>query len=113
LRFVRVLRDVKVDASVSQFGRKLRRRSLAPVGSLESLLPPARIGGARVEEFGCAHMLSSVRTRPRRPGRARGAAVTSSMSAATRPPIMSRARSIMVMPPLRSTVDTAHYSRRE
>src|SRR6195256_223309 len=59
----RVLRDVsKVDASVTQFGRKLRLPVMfAPVGSLESL----HAGGAEsvvrgAEEFGCAHMLSSV-----------------------------------------------------
>src|SRR3982074_959374 len=59
----RVLRDVsKIDASVSQFGRKLRLPVvLAPVGSLESF----HAAGAEsvvhgVEEFGCAHMLSSV-----------------------------------------------------
>jgi isopentenyl diphosphate isomerase/L-lactate dehydrogenase-like FMN-dependent dehydrogenase len=59
----RVLRDVsKVDASVIQFGRKLRLPVVfAPVGSLESF----HTGGAEsvvrgAEEFGCAHMLSSV-----------------------------------------------------
>jgi isopentenyl diphosphate isomerase/L-lactate dehydrogenase-like FMN-dependent dehydrogenase len=59
----RVLRDVsKVDASVTQFGRKLRLPIVfAPVGSLESF----HTGGAETvvrgaEEFGCAHMLSSV-----------------------------------------------------
>jgi glycolate oxidase len=59
----RVLRDVsKVDASVTQFGRKLRLPVVfAPVGSLESF----HTGGAEsvvrgAEEFGCAHMLSSV-----------------------------------------------------
>ena len=59
----RVLRDVsKVDASVTQFGRKLRLPVVfAPVGSLESF----HTGGAELvvrgaEEFGCAHMLSSV-----------------------------------------------------
>jgi glycolate oxidase len=59
----RVLRDVsKVDASVTQFGRKLRLPVvLAPVGSLESFHP---LGAASVVlgtgEFGCGHMLSSV-----------------------------------------------------
>jgi isopentenyl diphosphate isomerase/L-lactate dehydrogenase-like FMN-dependent dehydrogenase len=59
----RVLRDVsKVDTSVTQFGRKLRLPVVfAPVGSLESF----HTGGAEsvvrgAEEFGCAHMLSSV-----------------------------------------------------
>ncbi len=59
----RVLRDVsKVDCSVQQFGRKLRLPVvLAPVGSLESFhaLGAAPVAGA-VEEFGVAHMLSSV-----------------------------------------------------
>jgi isopentenyl diphosphate isomerase/L-lactate dehydrogenase-like FMN-dependent dehydrogenase len=59
----RVLRDVSgVDATVSEFGRKLRLPVvLAPVGSLESFHaagaePVARAAG----EFGVAHMLSSV-----------------------------------------------------
>ncbi len=59
----RVLRDVSaVDASVTEFGRKLRLPIvLAPVGSLESFHP----GGAEpvacaAGEFGIAHMLSSV-----------------------------------------------------
>jgi glycolate oxidase len=58
-----VLRDVsKVDASVSQFGRKLRLPVvLAPVGSLESFHAAGAESVVRgVEEFGCAHMLSSV-----------------------------------------------------
>src|SRR5712691_7085233 len=59
----RVLRDVsKIDASVSQFGRKLRLPvMLAPVGSLESFhedgAAPIVLGA---KEFGVAHMLSSV-----------------------------------------------------
>ncbi len=59
----RVLRDVsKVDASVEILGRKLRLPIvLCPVGSLESFHP----GGAEpvvkaADEFGVAHMLSSV-----------------------------------------------------
>ncbi len=59
----RVLRDVsKVDASVEQIGRRLRLPVvLAPVGALESFHP----GGAEpvvraADEFGVAHMLSSV-----------------------------------------------------
>src|SRR5438132_3666254 len=59
----RVLRDVgKIDASVNQFGRKLRLPVvLAPVGSLESFHAEGAapiVRGAR--EFGVAHMLSSV-----------------------------------------------------
>ena len=59
----RVLRDVSnVDCSVSQFGRKLRLPVvLAPVGSLESFHPLGAEPVVRaVEEFGIAHMLSSV-----------------------------------------------------
>src|SRR3954466_6030180 len=59
----RVLRDVsKVDASLSQFGRKLRLPVvLAPVGSLESFHAAGAESVVRgVEQFGCAHMLSSV-----------------------------------------------------
>jgi isopentenyl diphosphate isomerase/L-lactate dehydrogenase-like FMN-dependent dehydrogenase len=59
----RVLRDVgKIDASVEQFGRKMRLPVvLAPVGALESFnddgaAPVVRAAG----EFGVAHMLSSV-----------------------------------------------------
>jgi glycolate oxidase len=59
----RVLRDVSnVDCSVNQFGRKLRIPVvLAPVGSLESFhaLGAGSVVCA-VEEFGVAHMLSSV-----------------------------------------------------
>jgi isopentenyl diphosphate isomerase/L-lactate dehydrogenase-like FMN-dependent dehydrogenase len=58
----RVLRDVsKIDATTSQFGRKLRLPVvLAPVGSLESFHQAGAasvVGAAR--EFGVAHMLSS------------------------------------------------------
>jgi glycolate oxidase len=59
----RVLRDVsKVDCSVSQFGRKLRIPVvLAPVGSLESFHALGAEPVVRaVNEFGAAHMLSSV-----------------------------------------------------
>jgi isopentenyl diphosphate isomerase/L-lactate dehydrogenase-like FMN-dependent dehydrogenase len=59
----RVLRDVsKVDCSVHQFGRKLRIPVvLAPVGSLESFHALGAESVVRaVEEFGVAHMLSSV-----------------------------------------------------
>jgi glycolate oxidase len=59
----RVLRDVSnVDCSVSQFGRNLRLPVvLAPVGSLESFHPLGAQPVVRaVEEFGVAHMLSSV-----------------------------------------------------
>src|SRR3989440_12253905 len=59
----RVLRDVsKVDASVSQFGRRLRLPVvLAPVGSLESFHAAGAESVVRaVDKFGVAHMLSSV-----------------------------------------------------
>jgi isopentenyl diphosphate isomerase/L-lactate dehydrogenase-like FMN-dependent dehydrogenase len=59
----RVLRDVsKVDASVSEFGRKLRLPVvLAPVGSLESFHPAGAESVVRgTGEFGVGHMLSSV-----------------------------------------------------
>jgi isopentenyl diphosphate isomerase/L-lactate dehydrogenase-like FMN-dependent dehydrogenase len=59
----RVLRNVsEVDCSVSQFGRKLRIPVvLAPVGSLESFHALGAEPVVRaVEEFGVAHMLSSV-----------------------------------------------------
>src|SRR5437016_5887307 len=59
----RVLRDVsKIDASVARFGRKLRLPiMLAPVGSLESFHPEGAAPIVRgAQEFGAAHMLSSV-----------------------------------------------------
>ena len=59
----RVLRDVsKVDASVSQFARRLRLPVvLAPVGSLESFHAAGAESVVRaVDKFGAAHMLSSV-----------------------------------------------------
>jgi isopentenyl diphosphate isomerase/L-lactate dehydrogenase-like FMN-dependent dehydrogenase len=59
----RVLRNVaKVDASVEQFGRKLRLPVvLAPVGALEIFDPDAAASVARgAGRFGAAHMLSSV-----------------------------------------------------
>jgi isopentenyl diphosphate isomerase/L-lactate dehydrogenase-like FMN-dependent dehydrogenase len=59
----RVLRDVSnVDCSVQQFGRNLRLPVvLAPVGSLESFHALGAEPVVRaVEEFGVAHMLSSV-----------------------------------------------------
>jgi isopentenyl diphosphate isomerase/L-lactate dehydrogenase-like FMN-dependent dehydrogenase len=59
----RVLRDVsKVDASVNEFGRKLRLPVvLAPVGSLESFHPLGAEPVVRgTGQFGCGHMLSSV-----------------------------------------------------
>ncbi len=59
----RVLRDVSaIDATTEAFGRKLRLPVLlAPVGSLESFHAEAAAAVVRAaEEFGIAHMLSSV-----------------------------------------------------
>src|SRR5947209_10876327 len=59
----RVLRDVSaVDASVTEFGRKLRLPVvLAPVGSLESFHAAGAESVVRAaDKFGVAHMLSSV-----------------------------------------------------
>jgi isopentenyl diphosphate isomerase/L-lactate dehydrogenase-like FMN-dependent dehydrogenase len=59
----RVLRDVsKVDATVNEFGRRLRLPVvLAPVGSLESFHPAGAESVVRATgEFGVGHMLSSV-----------------------------------------------------
>jgi glycolate oxidase len=59
----RVLRDVaRVDASVERFGRKMRLPVvLAPVGALEIFDPAGAASVARgAENFGAAHMLSSV-----------------------------------------------------
>jgi isopentenyl diphosphate isomerase/L-lactate dehydrogenase-like FMN-dependent dehydrogenase len=59
----RVLRDVsRVDASVEQFGRKLRLPvMIAPVGALEIFDPDGAAAVARgAGRFGAAHMLSSV-----------------------------------------------------
>jgi isopentenyl diphosphate isomerase/L-lactate dehydrogenase-like FMN-dependent dehydrogenase len=59
----RVLRDVaSVDASVEQFGRKLRLPvMMAPVGALEIFDPAGAAAVTRgAGKFGAAHMLSSV-----------------------------------------------------
>ena len=59
----RVLRDVAhVDASVERFGRRLRLPVvLAPIGSLELFNPEGAAAVARgADQFGAAHMLSSV-----------------------------------------------------
>jgi isopentenyl diphosphate isomerase/L-lactate dehydrogenase-like FMN-dependent dehydrogenase len=59
----RILRDVSaIDASIAQFGRKLRLPvALAPVGSLECFHPGAAATVVKAaKEFGVAHMLSSV-----------------------------------------------------
>jgi glycolate oxidase len=59
----RVLRDVsRVDASVEQFGRRLRLPvMMAPIGALEIFDPAAAAAVTRAAgKFGAAHMLSSV-----------------------------------------------------
>lgn len=59
----RVLRDVtKVDATTEVFGRKLRLPvMLAPVGALEAFHSGGGASSTQAaQEFGCAHMLSSV-----------------------------------------------------
>jgi isopentenyl diphosphate isomerase/L-lactate dehydrogenase-like FMN-dependent dehydrogenase len=59
----RVLRDVsRIDSSVEQFGRRMRLPVvLAPVGALESFHPEGAAPVVRsANEFGVAHMLSSV-----------------------------------------------------
>ena len=59
----RVLRDVSaIDASVEHFGRRLRLPILlSPIGSLESFHVHGALSVTRAaEEFGVAHMLSSV-----------------------------------------------------
>jgi glycolate oxidase len=59
----RILRDVSnVDASTTQFGRKMRLPIIfAPVGSLESFHPAGAASVVRAaKEFGVGHMLSSV-----------------------------------------------------
>jgi isopentenyl diphosphate isomerase/L-lactate dehydrogenase-like FMN-dependent dehydrogenase len=59
----RVLRDVsRIDSSVERFGRRMRLPIvLAPVGALESFHPEGAAPVVRgANEFGVAHMLSSV-----------------------------------------------------
>jgi glycolate oxidase len=59
----RVLRDVsKVNATVERFGRKLRLPvMLAPVGALEAFHEGGGASSTQAaQQFGCAHMLSSV-----------------------------------------------------
>jgi glycolate oxidase len=117
----RVLRDVsKTDATVHQFGRKLRLPVIiAPVGSLESFHPEAgaevvRAAGA----FGIPHMLSSV-TQPGLEGVAKAAP-----NACRVYQLYVRGDDAFVDDHARRamdhgytafaiTVDVAHYSRRE
>src|ERR1700680_1984722 len=117
----RVLRNVAhVDASVEQFGRKMRLPVvIAPVGALELFDPGAGAGGARgAGRCGAAHMLSSVsepgleKTAEAAPDAMRmyqlyvrgdDAFVEDRVSRA----VASRYTAFCL------TVDTAHYSRRE
>jgi isopentenyl diphosphate isomerase/L-lactate dehydrogenase-like FMN-dependent dehydrogenase len=117
----RVLRDVsKTDASVTQFGRKLRLPvMIAPVGSLESFHPEAGAEVVRAaEEFGIPHMLSSV-TQPGLEGVAKAAP-----NACRLYQLYVRGGDAFVDDHVRRamdhgytafaiTVDVAHYSRRE
>jgi isopentenyl diphosphate isomerase/L-lactate dehydrogenase-like FMN-dependent dehydrogenase len=117
----RVLRDVsKTDASVTQFGRKLRLPvMIAPVGSLESFHPEAGAEVVRAaEEFGVPHMLSSV-TQPGLEGVAKAAP-----NACRIFQLYVRGDDAFVDDHVRRamdngyaafavTVDVAHYSRRE
>ena len=117
----RVLRDVsKVDASVSQFGRRLRLPVvLAPVGSLESFHPAGAESVVRaVNAFGAAHMLSSV-CEPGLEGLAKAAPDALRFyqlyvrgDAAWVDDHVARAMAANYAA-FFLTVDTAHYSRRE
>jgi isopentenyl diphosphate isomerase/L-lactate dehydrogenase-like FMN-dependent dehydrogenase len=117
----RVLRDVsQVDARVSAFGRKLRLPLLlAPVGALESFDESAAAGVAHAaQEFGVAHMLSSV-SKPGLEGVAQAAPDALRIFQ-----LYVRGDDAFVEDHVRRaiangyaafclTVDTAHYSRRE
>ncbi len=104
----RVLRNVtKVDASVEQFGRKMRLPVvLAPVGALEIFDPDSAASVARgAGTFGAAHMLSSVSEpgmeKVAAGGARRACACINSTSAATTPlsRTASPARLQAAMPP--------------
>ena len=117
----RVLRDVsRVDASVERFGRKLRLPVLlAPVGNLETFEKGAAATVVRAaEEFGVAHMLSSV-CEPGLEGVAQAAPAALRIFQ-----LYVRGDDAFVDDHVRRaidngytafclTVDTAHYSRRE
>ena len=117
----RVLRDVsKTDASVERFGRRLRLPVLlAPVGSLESFNEGAAATVVRAaNEFGVAHMLSSV-TLPGLEAVAKAAPTALRIFQ-----LYVRGDDTFVDDHVRRagdngyagfclTVDTAHYSRRE
>jgi isopentenyl diphosphate isomerase/L-lactate dehydrogenase-like FMN-dependent dehydrogenase len=117
----RVLRDVsRVDASVEQFGRKMRLPvMLAPVGALEIFDPTGAAAAVRgTGRFGAAHMLSSVSE----PGLEKTA--EAAPDALRLYQLYVRGDDAFVEDCVRRavangyaafclTVDTAHYSRRE
>jgi glycolate oxidase len=117
----RVLRDVrKVDASVEQFGRKIRLPVvLAPVGALEIFDPHGAASVARgAGSFGAAHMLSSVsepgleKTAEAAPDALRLFQLYVRGDDAFVADVVSRAEHNNYAG-FCLTVDTAHYSRRE
>jgi glycolate oxidase len=117
----RVLRDVsRVDATTTVLGRKLRLPvMLAPVGALESFDESAAAGVAHAaQEFGVAHMLSSV-SKPGLEGVAKAAPAALRIFQ-----LYVRGDDSFVEDHVARavangyaafclTVDTAHYSRRE
>lgn len=117
----RVLRDVrKIDASVEQFGRKMRLPVvLAPVGALEVFDPDGAASVARAAgTFGAAHMLSSVSepgletTAEAAPDALRLYQLYVRGDDAFVADVVSRAEK-NAYAAFCLTVDTAHYSRRE
>ena len=117
----RVLRDVrKIDASVEQFGRKMRLPVvLAPVGALEVFDPDGAASVARAAgTFGAAHMLSSVSepgletTAEAAPDALRLYQLYVRGDDAFVADVVSRAEK-HAYAAFCLTVDTAHYSRRE
>jgi glycolate oxidase len=117
----RVLRNVaKVDASVEQFGRRMRLPLvIAPVGALELFDPGAAASVARAAgSFGAAHMLSSVsepgleKTAEAAPDALRMYQLYVRGGDAFVEDVVSRAAA-STYAAFCLTVDTAHYSRRE
>jgi len=117
----RVLRNVaKVDASVEQFGRRMRLPVvIAPVGALELFDPGAAASVARAAgTFGAAHMLSSVsepgleKTAEAAPDALRMYQLYVRGGDAFVEDVVSRAAA-STYSAFCLTVDTAHYSRRE
>ena len=117
----RVLRNVaKVDASVAQFGRRMRLPVvIAPVGALELFDPDGAASVARAAgTFGAAHMLSSVsepgleKTAEAAPDALRMYQLYVRGGDAFVEDVVSRAIA-SGYGAFCLTVDTAHYSRRE